>query len=48
MLRLTTLPAPMTDPCPMRTPSRRADFGRFSEPIDIEDKVWIGSNAVIL
>ncbi|MFB8120319.1 DapH/DapD/GlmU-related protein [Streptomyces sp. NPDC055962] len=29
-------------------PSRRADFGRFSEPIDIEDKVWIGSNAVIL
>ncbi|WP_405690817.1 sugar O-acetyltransferase [Streptomyces sp. NBC_01185] len=29
-------------------PSRRADFGRFSEPIDIEDKVWIGSNVVIL
>ncbi|MFI2779872.1 sugar O-acetyltransferase [Streptomyces sp. ALB3] len=29
-------------------PSRRADFGRFSEPIVIEDKVWIGSNAVIL
>ncbi|MGW0780989.1 sugar O-acetyltransferase [Streptomyces sp. NPDC002913] len=29
-------------------PSRRADFGRFSEPVDIEDKVWIGSNAVIL
>lgn len=29
-------------------PSRRVDFGRFSEPIVIEDKVWIGSNAVIL
>lgn len=29
-------------------PARRADFGRFSEPIVIEDKVWIGSNAVIL
>ncbi|MFD4029495.1 sugar O-acetyltransferase [Streptomyces sp. NPDC058637] len=29
-------------------PSRRADFGRFSEPIVIEDKVWIGSNAVVL
>jgi len=29
-------------------PSRRADFGRFSEPVVIEDKVWIGSNAVVL
>ncbi|MER7723499.1 sugar O-acetyltransferase [Streptomyces sp. NPDC096323] len=29
-------------------PARRADFGRFSEPIVIEDKVWIGSNVVIL
>jgi galactoside O-acetyltransferase len=29
-------------------PERRADFGRFSEPIVIEDKVWIGSNAVVL
>ncbi|MFI1753317.1 sugar O-acetyltransferase [Streptomyces sp. NPDC020571] len=29
-------------------PSRRVDFGRFSEPIVIEDKVWIGSNAVVL
>ncbi|WP_371525158.1 hypothetical protein OG302_02670 [Streptomyces sp. NBC_01283] len=29
-------------------PSRRADFGRFSEPIVIEDKVWIGANAVVL
>lgn len=29
-------------------PERRADFGRFSEPITIEDKVWIGSNVVIL
>ena len=29
-------------------PSRREDFGRFSEPIVIEDNVWIGSNAVIL
>ncbi|MFJ8859043.1 sugar O-acetyltransferase [Streptomyces sp. NPDC102451] len=29
-------------------PSRRADFGRFSEPIVIEDKVWIGSNVVVL
>ncbi|MFJ8888419.1 sugar O-acetyltransferase [Streptomyces sp. NPDC102402] len=29
-------------------PARRADFGRFSEPIDIEDKVWIGSNVVVL
>jgi galactoside O-acetyltransferase len=29
-------------------PSRRADFGRFSEPVVIEDKVWIGSNVVVL
>jgi galactoside O-acetyltransferase len=29
-------------------PGRRVDFARFSEPIVIEDKVWIGSNAVIL
>jgi galactoside O-acetyltransferase len=29
-------------------PDRRADFGRFSEPIVIEDKVWIGSNVVVL
>ncbi|MFL6116692.1 MAG: sugar O-acetyltransferase [Catenulispora sp.] len=29
-------------------PARRVDFGRFSEPIVIEDKVWIGSNAVVL
>ncbi|NYV72952.1 sugar O-acetyltransferase [Streptomyces sp. UH6] len=29
-------------------PARRADFGRFSEPIHIEDKVWIGSNVVVL
>ncbi|MDT0569755.1 sugar O-acetyltransferase [Streptomyces sp. DSM 3412] len=29
-------------------PSRRKDFGRFSEPIVIEDKVWIGSNVVVL
>ena len=29
-------------------PSRRTDFGRFSEPVVIEDKVWIGSNAVVL
>ncbi|MFJ7998875.1 sugar O-acetyltransferase [Streptomyces sp. NPDC096310] len=29
-------------------PARRTDFGRFSEPIVIEDKVWIGSNAVVL
>ncbi|MET8517798.1 sugar O-acetyltransferase [Streptomyces sp. NPDC005077] len=29
-------------------PSRRTDFGRFSEPIVIEDKAWIGSNVVIL
>jgi len=26
----------------------RVDFRRFSEPIVIEDKVWIGSNAVVL
>jgi galactoside O-acetyltransferase len=24
------------------------DYGRFSEPIVIEDKVWIGSNVVVL
>ena len=24
------------------------DFARFSEPIVVEDKVWIGSNAVVL
>jgi galactoside O-acetyltransferase len=29
-------------------PSLRVDFARFSEPIVIEDKVWIGSNAVVL
>ena len=29
-------------------PDRRVDFGRFSEPIVIEDKVWIGSNVVVL
>ncbi|GLY15028.1 sugar O-acetyltransferase [Kineosporia rhizophila] len=29
-------------------PQRRVDFARFSEPIVIEDKVWIGSNAVVL
>jgi len=29
-------------------PARRVDFARFSEPIVIEDKVWIGSNAVVL
>jgi galactoside O-acetyltransferase len=29
-------------------PDLREDFRRFSEPITIEDKVWIGSNAVVL
>ncbi|MEE4495867.1 sugar O-acetyltransferase [Streptomyces sp. BE230] len=29
-------------------PARRADFGRYSEPIVIEDKAWIGSNVVVL
>ncbi|MEK8103873.1 DapH/DapD/GlmU-related protein [Micromonospora sp. M12] len=29
-------------------PDLRVDFRRFSEPILIEDKVWIGSNAVVL
>lgn len=29
-------------------PERRVDFARFSEPIAIEDKVWIGSNVVVL
>ncbi|MFF3171980.1 sugar O-acetyltransferase [Streptomyces sp. NPDC057900] len=29
-------------------PARRVDFARFSEPIVIEDKVWIGSNTVVL
>jgi galactoside O-acetyltransferase len=29
-------------------PQRRGDYGRFFEPIVIEDKVWIGSNAVVL
>ncbi len=29
-------------------PARRFDHSRFSEPITIEDRVWIGSNAVIL
>ncbi|MFJ8504932.1 sugar O-acetyltransferase [Streptomyces avermitilis] len=29
-------------------PSGRVDYGRFSEPIVIEDKVWIGSNVVVL
>jgi galactoside O-acetyltransferase len=29
-------------------PDRRVDFARFSEPIAIEDKVWIGSNVVVL
>lgn len=29
-------------------PDLRTDFRRFSEPITIEDRVWIGSNAVVL
>jgi galactoside O-acetyltransferase len=29
-------------------PARRVDFARFSEPITIADKVWIGSNVVVL
>jgi galactoside O-acetyltransferase len=29
-------------------PALREDFRRYSEPIVIEDKVWIGSNAVVL
>ncbi len=29
-------------------PHLRVDFRRFSEPIVIEDKVWIGSNCVVL
>jgi galactoside O-acetyltransferase len=29
-------------------PHLRVDFRRFSEPIVIEDKVWIGSYAVVL
>lgn len=29
-------------------PARRVDYARFSEPIVIEDRVWIGSNAVVL
>jgi galactoside O-acetyltransferase len=29
-------------------PALRVDYARFSEPIVIEDKVWIGSNAVVL
>lgn len=29
-------------------PDLRTDFRRFSEPITIDDKVWIGSNAVVL
>ena len=29
-------------------PHLRVDFRRFSEPIVIEDKVWIGSNTVVL
>lgn len=29
-------------------PALREDFRRFSRPIAIEDKVWIGSNAVVL
>ncbi|MDR1393289.1 MAG: sugar O-acetyltransferase [Bifidobacteriaceae bacterium] len=29
-------------------PQLRFDFNRFSEPVIIEDKVWIGANAVVL
>lgn len=29
-------------------PELRVDFRRFSEPIVIEDRVWIGSNVVVL
>ncbi|WP_420857075.1 DapH/DapD/GlmU-related protein [Streptomyces chilikensis] len=29
-------------------PSPRAGFGRFPEPVVIEDEVWIGGNAVVL
>lgn len=28
-------------------PDLRVDFRRFSEPIFIEDRVWIGSNVVV-
>jgi galactoside O-acetyltransferase len=29
-------------------PDRRVDFTRFSEPIVVEDKVWIGSNVAVM
>jgi galactoside O-acetyltransferase len=29
-------------------PGRRVDFARFSEPIVLEDRVWIGSNASVM
>jgi galactoside O-acetyltransferase len=29
-------------------PARRVDFRRFSEPVVIEDRAWIGANAVVL
>lgn len=29
-------------------PARRVDFARFSEPVVLEDKVWIGSNVTVL
>jgi galactoside O-acetyltransferase len=29
-------------------PDRRVDYARFSEPIVIEDKVWIGSNVAVM
>ncbi len=29
-------------------PARRGDFARFSEPVVLEDQVWIGSNVVVL
>jgi hypothetical protein len=45
MLRLTTLPAPMTDPYPMRTPGKDhrvaadphlvLDHDRFQEPSEV-------------
>jgi galactoside O-acetyltransferase len=29
-------------------PALRVDFNRFSKPVIIEDKVWIGANSVVL
>ncbi|MFB8028543.1 MULTISPECIES: hypothetical protein [unclassified Streptomyces] len=58
MLRLTTLPAPMTDPCPMRTPGRitallpihtlsSMSIGSENRPKSARREGWTGCPVVV-